>query len=343
MLAKAGADLEAKTAHGYTPLHVAVDQGHSEVVTALIGAGASCEPRLESGETPLHTAASMGHAKVVRVLLLAKANPSTTALDSASMVPSKYITPLDAAARGGHLDVVCELMLQSGIKGCYGASRGVDALMEASFGQYVDIMTVLMDEGVVDTGLALAAAAGYGAERSVKFLLKRQERNCTGARVAYVNNILDAIGRTPLFCAIHLGTDGLNYRRIMRQLIDAGADTTSPVWLSHQPQSQVCTTPLYYATRLLDRKMEMRGEKNATEKQLEILADTRRLLLRVEAVHAVSWLWPGDVPSIADGVGRTGRTKKTSTSLRTMLPIVRRTSGTHCVLVAALCRYSMKL
>ena len=49
----AGADLNARTEYGYTPLHSART---GEAVTALLGAGADLNARTESGHTPLHLA-----------------------------------------------------------------------------------------------------------------------------------------------------------------------------------------------------------------------------------------------------------------------------------------------
>lgn len=186
---------------------------------------------------------------------------------------------------------------------------------------------------MVDTGIALAKAAHHGLERSVKFLLKRREGNTTGG-IGYLNNTQEPFGRTPLICAINLGTDGLCHRRIVRLLIDAGADTTLAARFA--TQSFVERTPLAFATDLFRFKTIMGGRKDATKKQLEILADTRRLLLRVDAVHAVSCLWPINVPSVADDGEGTRRTKETSTPLRMK-------TRTRRVLVATLCRWGAAL
>lgn len=57
-------------------------------------------------------------------------------------------------------------------------------------------------------------------------------------------------------------------------------------------------TPLVFTTNSL-RKKKVWG-RNATEEELNRLEGVRRLL-RVEDVHAMSWLWHGDVrPSIKD-------------------------------------------
>lgn len=77
------------------------------------------------------------------------------------------LVPLDVAAAGGHSEVVRELIEHFGIAGCGGASRGVDALSRAAQEQYMDIMAMLVEAGVVDTSTALFIAVRHGGESSV--------------------------------------------------------------------------------------------------------------------------------------------------------------------------------
>lgn len=76
----------------------------------------------------------------------------------------------------------------------------------------------------MDTGRALLTAAAHGRELSVKSLLQQQKKK--GNEATYVN-IRDGLGRTPLLYA--LGQAGISSPspRIVRMLIDAGADATS--------------------------------------------------------------------------------------------------------------------
>ena len=53
----AGADVNARTENGYTPLHWAAGWGTAETVQLLIAAGADVNARTENGYTPLHWAA----------------------------------------------------------------------------------------------------------------------------------------------------------------------------------------------------------------------------------------------------------------------------------------------
>lgn len=195
-LVKAGADLEAKNSAGSTPLHVAAQKGHSTAMEALIDAGANPDTRLPCGETPLYSAAVRGDLGAIRMLLRAKVNPL---LGKTLQQSGQTWLPLTAAVVAGHPTVVLELIQQVGIEGSCGAFGEVEVLRWVTKCQHLDIMAILVDAGVVDTGLALCEAAKYGGEPSVKFLLQQQEGKPNGGG-AYVNvsDAFIAFGATPL-------------------------------------------------------------------------------------------------------------------------------------------------
>ena len=58
---------------GLTPLHLACEMGHLEVVRLLLEASATLEPMDSEGLRPLHTAAKRGHLEVLEELLERKA------------------------------------------------------------------------------------------------------------------------------------------------------------------------------------------------------------------------------------------------------------------------------
>ena len=329
MLVNAGANVEAATTEGVTPLHMAAEYGHCEVMSMLIEAGANPNRRKIDGATPLFFAVQNGYMGAVILLLRAKANPLLTWRDPES---GKTIFPLDMAAQHGHSEVVRELVQQVGIKGCGGASGGVEALRLAAIKQHLDIMITLIDAGVVDNGRALIHAAAYGRELSVKSLLQQRKDGVA----AYVN-YRDTLGRTTLVGA--MGFSGFSPTpRIVRLVVDAGADTTSALRLTNTEGGVVFNgKPLALVSGLL-RQKKIPG-KLSTEEQLHRLQGIRRLLLRVEAVHAASFLWPLDAAPIVDTARSTRKAVATSTPQRMMMPIFRRTARRPRVLLAALLRW----
>ncbi len=332
LLVKAGANLEARDNQGYTPLHVAAGEtGRSEVVRLLIDSGANPNSRLRDGGTPLCVAARDGCFEAMKVLLRANADPLLTRDTSGDAH-----VPLDIAARGGHLDMVRELIRQFGVEGCGGDSGGVRALGSAAGKEQVEVMTFLTDIGVVDTGEALRCAAQYGRTEAIKFLLQQREKK--GKVVSYVNH-KDPCGRTALVFAVLEA--GFASARVARLLVDAGADTASPVLLSRDSQGTMfgCTkgtpvaiTPVALAEFYID------AIHDATEEQLNGLQATRRFLLRVEAVRAVSWLWHTDSPPAVLAAAEGARRSTKTSSLKAMLPILRRRARRPNVFVNAVCR-----
>ncbi|CAM9936351.1 unnamed protein product, partial [Ectocarpus fasciculatus] len=323
LLLEAGAPHDALNCQGFTPLHVAAIGGHSGVMEALIKAGANANSRAPNGQTALHIAALEGHVDAVRELLRAGANP----LLPTRMSSGTTFVPLDGAALNGHLAVARELIQRVGIRGCAGASAGVDALGQAAADQHLDVMAMLCDAGVVDTGNALVATVFFGREAALKFLLEQKEEG--DARMTYVSTARDGRGHTPLLSAVSTGPCS---PRVVRLLVDAGADPALAVRVPDGFGRWTNYTPLSLATRCLTEKVV--DEDYATALQLRNLRASRRLLLQVEAVHAASWLWGGDTGCpAAPGPKRAQTESTTGKSLKSKLPIMwRRTARRGAVL-----------
>ena len=94
LLLYAGANVNATDGKGWTSLHVASWEGHSEVVRVLLEEEADVDATDDNGRTPLHLAALEGHSEVVRVLLDSKADVDAT--DDSGW------TPLRLAEREDH-------------------------------------------------------------------------------------------------------------------------------------------------------------------------------------------------------------------------------------------------
>jgi len=309
MLTEAGANVDSPNEDGLTPLFYAAKAGHHSTVRALIGAGATVDFRAIDGSTALWHAAGLGMVNALRELLSAKADPACGPIEDAFDGNPSVCNVLDVAAQCGRTQVVVEL-LKLGVKVCGGASRGKQALFFAAQDNHVDVMALLRDSGVVDSSRALVAAAAFGREAAVRFLLRQKSGS------AYVNSS-DANGRTVLYRAVWGA-----HPRIARWLLDAGADESLS---SLAQRTQVFDggpifwqdTPLALARRSVETK-RFRFDR-ATEEQLRNLEAIHRLFLRVEAVRAVSWLWPREAA-------------KASTPVGLVLPLVRRKPGARRVL-----------
>ncbi|CAM9339061.1 unnamed protein product [Ectocarpus sp. 12 AP-2014] len=330
-LVKAGAHLEATDINGATPLHLAATCGNSEVMRVLIEAGAEVNSRRTNGLTPLCTAASFGHTSAVIRLIHANADPLL-----GNVLPSTEgacLLPLDVAAHFGHSAVVRELLQRLGIERCGGESRGVDALCLAVKGRHVGIVAMLAHAGVVDKGSALAAAAAQGYEASVKFLLRQHEGKHSASGSAYVNKF-NRFGLTPLLENINCGHCSA---RIVRLLVDAGADTTAANRVTGKKgQATAATTQLTAMECLLLLEKKAKGD---TGEQPHNIQATFRLLLQVEAAHAISWVWPTG----SHCVDRPPRgQKRAEAPVRLTLPMTRRDTGTRRALLGAVSRYSEK-
>ncbi|CAM9815068.1 unnamed protein product [Pylaiella littoralis] len=350
MLMEAGAAVDSG---GLTPLRLAAEEGHPEVMRVLIEAGANVNRREVDGESLLFTAAYHGFAGAARELLHAKADPLVSVQNSAG---GEWFLPLEIAAYNGHSEVVRELLRQVGIEGCGGPSHGYHALCSAAQEQHVEMMAILMDAGVADTGAILTSAAGDGLEAPVKLLIREQAGKFSGGRLGYLNYRND-YGATPLLSSIFF----CNSRspRMVQLLVDCGADTTSAIRIKSEPKRKFVSgvrpnsarqggcyfndTPLALTTCLL-RDKKIRGE-DATKEQLDTLEAIRRLLLRVEAIFAVSWLWPRNILAIADTAKDSNTAETALTTLveppRMRCPVLRRRTR-RGVLLAALCRHSSK-
>eukprot|EP00040_Diaphanoeca_grandis_P020460 m.108833 g.108833 ORF g.108833 m.108833 type:complete len:485 (-) comp27908_c0_seq1:459-1913(-) len=92
------ANIDAPKRDGATPLFIAAQEGHCELVRLLIGRGADLDLSDEDGISPLYIASYQGHLEVVDILLDAGANPNQLGKDATS--------PLYIAAQEGYANIV---------------------------------------------------------------------------------------------------------------------------------------------------------------------------------------------------------------------------------------------
>ena len=103
-----GADVDARSDRGDTPLKIAALAGHKEIVKLLIAHGAAVNITAKNGRHPLGDAAREGHEEVVRLLLASGANVNLQPEDKLMCG-----TALHAAAREGHVAIV-DLLIANG-------------------------------------------------------------------------------------------------------------------------------------------------------------------------------------------------------------------------------------
>ncbi|XP_040908702.1 ankyrin repeat and SAM domain-containing protein 1A-like isoform X7 [Toxotes jaculatrix] len=155
---------------GCYPLHLAAWKGDEHIVKLLIHQGPS-HPKLNEqnndNETPLHCAAQYGHSQVVRLLLEELTDPT--------MRNNKFETPLDLAALYGRLEVV-KLLLSAHPNLLSCNTKKHTPLHLASRNGHLSVVEVLLDAGMdinyeTEKGSALHEAALFGKADVVQKLL----------------------------------------------------------------------------------------------------------------------------------------------------------------------------
>jgi ankyrin repeat protein len=188
-----GADVNAKTQAGMTPVHFAVRNGHRDIAELLIENGADCHLADKNGLTPLHTSAGQGHIDIVTLLIDKGADVDANAKTWAG-------TPLHRAADEGHIDIA-KLLIANGADVNGKVEETWTPLHYAFAGGHKDTAEFLISKGADmntkddDGQTLLHFAAGWGRKDVVELLLAK------GADVNAKNNE----GRTPLGFAMKQG------------------------------------------------------------------------------------------------------------------------------------------
>ncbi|KAK9890744.1 hypothetical protein WA026_012092 [Henosepilachna vigintioctopunctata] len=253
-----------------TPLQIAAEGGHAEVVKALVRAGANITDENKAGFTAVHLAAQNGHISVLEVF-----KPSNTL----RIISKKLgVTPLHVAAYYGQADTVRELLTYcpgtvkteppsgGSLVPILGNESGMTPLHLASFSGNENVVRLLLNS----TGVQVEAAthengynpmhlACYGGHVTVVgLLLSRQadllqsqdKHGKTGLHIAATQghyamvevllgqgaeiNAPDKNGWTPLHCASKAGCFD-----VVKLLTESGASPKSetnlgavPIWFA---------------------------------------------------------------------------------------------------------------
>jgi ankyrin repeat protein len=139
-LLKEHIDVNARQGDGATALHWAAHWNALETVDTLIRAGANINATTDLGVTPLSLACLNGNAVIVGRLLAAKANPNL-------VITSSGESPLMIAARTGSVQVVKALLVNGANINEKENSRGQTALMWAVSEQHPDVVRELIEAG----------------------------------------------------------------------------------------------------------------------------------------------------------------------------------------------------
>jgi ankyrin repeat protein len=100
-----GADVDEPNENGWAALHIACEEGHTDVVTTLLAANAEVDHSLDGAfgmAAPLIFACQQGHTDIVKKLIDANAEVNCTLDDGA--------TPLYVASQTGHIEIVTKLI-----------------------------------------------------------------------------------------------------------------------------------------------------------------------------------------------------------------------------------------
>ncbi|KAJ3270747.1 putative G-protein coupled receptor 63 [Terramyces sp. JEL0728] len=163
-----GKDLNVKDEQGQTPLHMASNFGHINIVRILLEYNADIESKNSMGFTALHSAVMYGQLAVMKLLRKHMANIETQS--------NNGWTPLHTAAKRGHLECVVYLV-KAGVHLDSSNKLGLGALHLAVSGNHLKIAKFLIHHGAYpdteDVGYTpLHVAALVGRLECAKYLLQ---------------------------------------------------------------------------------------------------------------------------------------------------------------------------
>jgi len=163
-------------ASGATPLYIATQEGHVEIVRLLLEKGAAIEAAADDGVTPLSSAVFHGNTELVQLLL-----------EQGAMVGGRDnngVTPLARGAQQGHVEAVL-LLIKEGAEVDSKDNNGVTPLARAAQHGHIAMVRLLLEKGAVidandNNGVTPLARATQSCDRPsrrhleiVKFLLEK--------------------------------------------------------------------------------------------------------------------------------------------------------------------------
>mmetsp|Transcript_34698 Transcript_34698/g.111777 ORF Transcript_34698/g.111777 Transcript_34698/m.111777 type:complete len:443 (+) Transcript_34698:73-1401(+) len=154
-LIKRGVSVNARNStSGVTPLGVAAERGHDDMVKVLLGARANLDDTTREGMTPLHICCQFGRADTVRLLAAAGANVNSVARNLPPGHEQTSSTPLMSAAGRLSVPTVKALLeARADVNFRPRPARGCTALHLACRLGALDVLQALLDSGCANTGI----------------------------------------------------------------------------------------------------------------------------------------------------------------------------------------------
>jgi ankyrin repeat protein len=137
-LITSGTNIYIKNKYGDTPLNIALNKGHLEIVRLLLEKGAYVNLKDKDGYTPLHVASINGQAQMVALLIEKRANVNAKCTDN--------MTPLHIAISNTQEEIV-KLLLKAGAAVNATCNDGWTALHSAACDGHLKLITLLLEHG----------------------------------------------------------------------------------------------------------------------------------------------------------------------------------------------------
>ena len=221
LLLARGVKVDAHDSDGNMPIHVAVRQGQEDIVERLLIGGTNINVKHRNGDTPLHVATESGHKTMVRFLLNRGARIDAKDGDGD--------TPLHVAWQNEHRNI-WELLLEKGANVNVHDSEGEAPLhLAVETRDKAGVKLLLANGANID-------ATDKDGNTALHLAVKKEDKAILKLLLAQDAKIdsMDSSGETPLHLAIQTEDDAM-----VKLLLSNGADPNAA--------SESHTTPLHLA------------------------------------------------------------------------------------------------
>lgn len=220
--AEVHAQVDRDNVKGYTPLHLAAQGGHLEVVRALLERGANLEARNEHRDTPLILAARGGHMEVVRFLLERGARNTATILKQLLTAPPYQDAFVYFSKQGDYLTMASVLLAAKSESKSPAAARTFQTHLALRLRWLADGRDKKLARiaSLIELGASLDTADEHGFT-ALHYAVERGDQKCVAALLRHgaAVNVQTRYGYTPLhYAACHPKT------ALTQALLDAGAE-----------------------------------------------------------------------------------------------------------------------